>query len=460
MRPDLKSDLNRIGEILSTTQGYAASILETVGARPVATQPHAPEPVSLQTLGQGFEIALADFKARWAPGFSGSAGSRYLGFVTGGATPASLAGDWLTGVFDQNPTSGLDSTAPDLERETIGWLREMFGLSESHSGCFVTGATMSNMVGLAIGREWLGEQLGVSVSEEGIAALGTTHVLSGAAHSSVFKALSMLGFGRQAMKRVALLPAREAVDISALEEQLRALNGAPAIVVANAGTVNTVDFDDLPAIVELRTRYNFWLHVDAAFGGFAALTEEHAHLVGLLDHADSICIDCHKWLNVPYDSAVQFTRRRDLQVRVFQNYASYLGVPQGVPDFVHLTPENSRRLRALAAWFSLAAYGKEGHRDIVLRNIAAARRLGEHIQAEPRLVLLDPVRMNVACFTLASDPSEARVQALVHRLRDRGEVFLSPTTLHGTWALRAAFSNWRTEVSEADEIFSAIVAAL
>jgi glutamate/tyrosine decarboxylase-like PLP-dependent enzyme len=460
MWPDLKSDLNRIGEILSTTQDYAVSILEAVSARPVTAEPHAPGPVGLQEVGKGFETALADFKTRWAPGFSGSAGPRYLGFVTGGATPASLAGDWLTGAFDQNPTSGLDSTAPDLERETIGWLREMFGISDAHTGCFVTGATMSNMVGLAIGREWLGEQIGVSVSEDGVAALGSAHILSGAAHSSVYKALSMLGFGRQAMKLIALLPAREAVDIFALEEQLRALKSAPAIVVANAGTVNTVDFDDLPAIVELRTRYNFWLHVDAAFGAFAALTEEHADLVRLLDQADSICIDCHKWLNVPYDSAVQFTRRRDLQVRVFQNYASYLGVPQGVPDFVHLTPENSRRLRALAAWFSLATYGRDGHRDIVQRNIGAARRLGKHIQSETRLSLLDPVRMNVVCFTLADDPCEERVQALVHTLRDRGEVFLTPTTLHGTWALRAAFSNWRTEVNEADTVFAAIIAAL
>ncbi|WP_258879069.1 pyridoxal-dependent decarboxylase [Paraburkholderia sp. BL6669N2] len=456
----MKSDLNRSGEILSTTQDYAASILEAVSDRPVSAEPHPPEPVRLQEVGHGFEVALADFQTRWAPGFSGSAGPRYLGFVTGGATLASIAGDWLTSVFDQNPTSALDSTAPYLERETIGWLREMFGISDAHTGCFVTGATMSNMVGLAIGREWLGEQMGVSVSEDGIAALGAVNVLSGAAHSSVYKALSILGFGRQAMKRIALLPAREAVDVFALEEQLRALKGAPAIVVANAGTVNTVDFDDLPATVELRTRYKFWLHVDAAFGGFAALTEEHAGLVNLLDQADSICIDCHKWLNVPYDSAIQFTRRRDLQVRVFQNYATYLGVPQGVPDFVHLTPENSRRLRALACWFSLAAYGKEGQRDIVQRNVDAARRLGEHIKSDARLSLLDPVRMNVVCFTLANEPSEERVQALVRELRDRGEVFLTPTTLHGTWALRAAFSNWRTELGEADRIFAAIIAAL
>jgi glutamate/tyrosine decarboxylase-like PLP-dependent enzyme len=460
MPPDLKHDLDRIAQILSTTQEYAVQLLAGIDDRPVAQSPEAPASMPLPGTGRGFDAALADFRARWAPGFSGSAGPRYLGFVTGGVTPASLAGDWLTGVFDQNPTSGLDSLAPDLERETVAWMREMFGISTAHTGTFVSGATMSNMVGLAIAREWVGERSGVSVSEQGLAALGAVRVLSGAPHSSIYKAASMLGLGRQAIQRVPLLHGREAIDVAALDEVLTGLAGAPAIVVANAGTVNTVDFDDLDAIVELKSRHGFWLHVDAAFGGFAALTAEHAHLVRLLDSADSICIDCHKWLNVPYDSALQFTRRRDLQVRVFQNNASYLGFPQGEPDFVHLTPENSRRLRALAAWFALASYGKAGHREIVEQNIAAARALGERVANEPRLLLLAAVRMNVVCFTLAHEPGEERIQTLVRRLRDDGQVFLSPTVLHGTWAIRAAFSNWRTSEEDVERVFAAILNAL
>jgi glutamate/tyrosine decarboxylase-like PLP-dependent enzyme len=129
--------------------------------------------------------ALASFRERWAPGFSGSAGPRYLGFVTGGATPAALVGDWLTGAFDQNAVTRQDSSAVDLERETVGWLREMFGLSDAHTGTFVTGATMSNTVGLAIGREWLGAEKGVNVSRQGLAALGDIPVLSGSPHSSI-----------------------------------------------------------------------------------------------------------------------------------------------------------------------------------------------------------------------------------------------------------------------------------
>jgi len=460
MNKRLAYDLDHFPDLLRQTFDYAAETVAGLGERPAAVAPAQLTRRPLSEDGQGFPSALADFRARWAPGFSGSPGPRYLGFVTGGATPASLAGDWLTGTFDQNPTSGLDSSAPDLEREAVGWLRELFGLSEAHQGVFVSGATLSNTVGLAIGREWVGEKRGISVSEEGLAALGPLTVLSGAPHSSVYKGLSILGLGRRALRKVALLPDREAIDVAALEHALAESRGEPVIVVANSGTVNTVDFDDLRAIAALKQRYPFWLHVDAAFGGFAATVPEFAPLVAGLDEADSICIDCHKWLNVPYDSAVQFTRRRDLQARVFQNAAAYLGLPTENPDFVHLTPENSRRLRALPAWFALAAYGRAGHRDIVERNITAAHRFGELVATEPRLRLLAPVRLNVVCFSLAEANDEARIHEVIKRLRDEGEVFLTPTVLRGTWAIRAAFSNWRTGMSDVERAFDAVKRAL
>lgn len=412
----------------------------------------------LPSKGAGAEGALARFAERWSPGFSGSAGPRYLGFVTGGATPASLAGDWLTSAYDQNVSGSGGSSAAALERETLGWLRELFGLSEAHSGAFVSGATASNTVGLAIAREWLGERRGVSVSREGVDALGPVDVLSGSPHSSVAKALSVLGIGRDRLRPVSVLSGnREAVDVERLAAALDALDGHPAVVVANAGTVNTVDFDDLPTIAALKERYDFWLHVDAAFGGFAALSPSYARLVEGLDAADSVCVDLHKWLNVPYDAAVQFTRRQDLQVRVSHNASPYLGLPGGDPDFLHLTPENSRRLRALPAWFSLMAYGREGHREIVERNVALARRLGERIAQEvPRLRLLAPVRLNVVCFTLADEPSEERVHALAHAVTASGEAFVTPTFYDGTHALRAAFSNWRTTEEDLDRVVDAV----
>lgn len=460
MHPTLASDLADIEALLERVRQHAIAALASLDARPAALAPAAVQLQPLPEDGRSLEGALQEFATRWAPGFSGSAGPRYLGFVTGGATPASIAGDWLTSVYDQNPTAGIDSSAPDLEREAVGRLRQLFGLSDAQHGVFVTGATMSNLVGLAIGREWLGEQKQVFVAEQGVGALGPATILSATTHSSVYKALSVLGMGRKSVRKVATLAEREAIDVSALDSALAALKGEPAIVVASAGTVNTVDFDDLRAVVALKTRYPFWLHVDAAFGAFAALTPEYAALVDGLDLADSICIDLHKWLNVPYDAAVQFTRRRDLQVRVFQNSAAYLGLPTENPDFVHLTPENSRRLRALATWFALAAYGRSGHAEIVERNIRLARSLGEQIGRQEGLRLLAPTRLNVVCFTLADQPNEERINAYVRAVRDLGEVFITSTVYQGVWGLRVAFTNWRTSEQDLPRILDSLKTAL
>jgi glutamate/tyrosine decarboxylase-like PLP-dependent enzyme len=451
--PILADDLADLPDLLEVTRQAAVRALAGLDDRPAAitTVPEPPGPVP--DAGIGLRAALAEFGRRWEPGFSGSAGPRYLGFVVGGTTPAALAGDWLTGTFDQNVGFAKDSSATALERETVAWLGELFGLN--HAGAFVTGATMSNVVGLAIAREWLGERKGVSVADAGVGALGDVTVLSGAPHSSVFKALSILGIGRDRMRLVPTLPGREAVDVTALADALAATRG-PAIVVANAGTVNTVDFDDLVAIAALKDRFDFWLHTDAAFGAFAALSPRHAHLVAGLAEADSVCVDLHKWLNVPYDSAVQFTRRRDLQVAVFENAAVYLGLPTSVPDFVHLTPETSRRLRALPAWFTLTAYGRDGHREIVERDVAAARRLAELLAGLPNVRLLAPVRLNVVCFAVDGFTPDQVADAVTAG----GETFLTPTVLDGVPALRAAFSNWRTTSADVDRVYRAIANAV
>ncbi len=454
MDEHLADDLADLPALLEAVRRTAVTALARVDTRPVATSVR-PESAPVPEHGTGLRAALTEFGRRWEPGFSGGAGPRYLGFVTGGTTPAALAGDWLTGTFDQNVVTARDSAATALERETVGWLRDMFGLHPEHVGAFVSGATMSNVVGLAVAREWLGERRGVCVADAGVAALGPVTVLSGEPHSSVYKALSVLGIGRDSMRLVPTLPGREAVDVGQLADALASLGG-PAIVVANAGTVNTVDFDDIAAIAALKQRFDFWLHVDGAFGAFAALSPEHAHLVDGIDAADSVCVDLHKWLNVPYDSAVQFTRRGDLQVTVFQNAAAYLGLPTADPDFVHLTPESSRRLRALPAWFTLTAYGRDGHREIVERGIAAAHRLGELLAELPGVRLLAPVRLNVVCFTVDGFTPDQVADALA----ESGETFLTPTLLDGVPGLRAAFSNWRTTPADVDRIAAAVATVI
>ncbi len=450
-------DSLHLRNLLQKTLDISIDYIEAIDRRPPATTFVQKAALSLPDRGIGAEQTLDLFVQRYGNELPASNGPRFWGFVTGGTTPAALIGDWLVSTYDLNLTSAANSTAPNIELEAIHLMRELFNLPSSFQGTFVTGATMSNFAGLAMAREWVARQFNKSIADEGLQAIPSFKILSGEAHSSIFKALVMLGIGRNSFRAVAKLPGdREAVDVTALQGELELLDGKPCIVVANAGTVNTVDFDDLLAIAKLKTHYKFWLHVDAAFGGFAACSPRYQHLLAGISEADSITIDAHKWLNVPYDSAIIFTRHRDLQVAVFQNSAAYLGTMTEPPDFVHLAPENSRRMRALPAWFSLMAYGRAGYREIVDRNCTLAQMLGEKIRSSNIFRLLAPVRMNVVCFTLAGEVTCDRVKAFLSRLRDDGRVFLTPTLYQEVVGIRAAFSNWRTTSEDVEIAWQAM----
>ena len=457
----LNRDDSDLENLLEQTLNAAVEYLGSLDARPPAAQFKPRELLQLPENGLGAQETLELFLERFGREMPASNGPRFWGFVTGGTTPAALMGDWLTSAYDLNLSSAANSTAPNIELEALSFLRELFGLPSTFQGVFVSGATVSNLTGLAIGREWVGQEQGVSIAGQGLGAVPPLTVFSGEPHSSVYKALAILGLGRSSLHPVALLPGnREAVDVAALENELNQLHGKPCIVVANAGTVNTVDFDDLQAIAELKSHYRFWLHVDAAFGGFAACSPAARHLLAGMAEADSLTIDAHKWLNVPYDSAMLFTRHRDLQTAVFQNSAAYLGPLSDPPDFLHLAPENSRRMRALPAWFTLLAYGKMGYQTIVEQNCAAARALGNRVQQADEFQLLAPVRLNVVCFTLAGDVTAEQIGQFLARLRDDGRVLLTPTVYKGTPGVRAAFSNWRTQLQDVETAWQAMMACL
>ncbi|MBD2767288.1 aspartate aminotransferase family protein [Hymenobacter sp. BT664] len=457
----LAADLDSLPTLLATARELSLDYLASLAGRPVALATTESAPPALPEEGAGGEAALRQFWAEYAPQLGASAGPRFLGFVTGGSTPAALAADWLVSAIDQNLSNDGYSVVPAIERAALHLLRQLFGLPAAFAGVFVTGATQSNLVGLAVARQWAAARAGHDVAQRGLYGLPPLPLLSGAAHSSIYKAAAILGLGRDQVRAVGQLPGREALDPVALEEVLRALNGQPAVVVANAGTVNSTDFDDLRALAALKEKYPFWLHVDAAFGGFAAVVPELAVRVAGWEHADSITIDAHKWLNVPYDAAMLFTRHPALQAEVFKNSAAYLGPLGERPDFVHLTPENSRRFRALPVYLSLLAYGRAGIADIVVRNCAQAAALGTLLEASPAFRLLAPVRLNVVCFTLTGpNPAGSHIKQVLERVRDSGEAFLTPTVYAGTPGIRAAFSNWRTELPDVARVMTALYAAV
>jgi glutamate/tyrosine decarboxylase-like PLP-dependent enzyme len=455
MYPQLQNDNKSIADLLEQVTKNAIAHLNNIDDKITATSSQQTNN-ALPPNGVGAQAALQQFMEQYHPLMVASSGPRYFGFVTGGVTPAALTGDWLTPVYDQNTqgTNGPGDVSAIVELSTIKMMLELFGLPlENFNGGFVSGATMSNFTCLAVARQWGGKQENIDVAREGMKK-SNTQFITATPHSSAVKSLSMLGIGSSNIISLKVLPDGEAVDIEDLKIQLDKLSGQPIVFISSAGTVNTVDFDDMQAIAELKKQYNFWWHIDAAFGGFAACSPQYKHLLHGWEAADSITIDCHKWMNVPYDSAVFFTRKEYalLQTQVFQNgNAPYLGDPFERFSYLNFLPENSRRFRALPAWFTLIAYGKEGYRQIVENNIALAYDLGKRIQLSEKFILAAPVRLNTVCFTIKDHEQDtAYIQQFVKKLNERAKVFMTPTVYKGNFCLRAALVNWRTTNEDID----------
>jgi glutamate/tyrosine decarboxylase-like PLP-dependent enzyme len=455
MYQQLQHDKENINSLLSAIKDRAVSYLGQLDDlpvnRPVPEMLHQPIPED----GIGLEAALDHFYQQHFDKLTASAGPRYWGFVTGGATPAAIAGDWLTSVFDQNTqsTTGPGDISALIEFETISLMLELFGLPPVFIGGFVTGATMANFTGLAVARQWAGLQLQQDIARDGITTSIT--VISATPHSSAIKTLAMLGLGSNNITIIKGIEGnREAIDVAHLETILAAANDQPVIFISSGGTVNTVDFDDMAAIAGLKKQYKFWWHIDAAFGGFAACSPAHKHLLTGWEDADSITVDCHKWMNVPYDSAVYLINKQhsSIQVQTFQNSnAPYLGDPLESFSYLNFGPENSRRFRALPAWFSLIAYGKKGFEWIVDNNIAIARLFAQRLEAETNFTLVAPVRLNVVCFTVKGDDNnKEKINQALTLLNEAGRIFITPTVYKGNYCLRAAFVNWQTGEKDID----------
>jgi len=460
MNKNLQDDLQQIEGLLETVKNQGVEFLRNVSDRPTSIGTTVQLSQNLNIDGVGARNTLKLFNEKFEPLIVSSTGPRYWGFVIGGSTPASIMGDMLATFYDQNPqaTKGQGDISALIEVETVNLLLDLFDLPKDFLGGFVTGATMSNFTCLGVARQWIGRQKNIDIAKEGIST--DIKILSALPHSSTIKSLSMLGIGSNHIQKIPVLDGnREAININELKNHINKLNNEPFILIASAGTVNTVDFDDFQEIAALKTQHNFWLHIDGAFGSFAACSPKHKHLLNGWEVADSITIDCHKWLNVPYESAFFLIKERHkvLQSETFQNSnAPYLGDPLDNFSYLNFLPENSRRLRALPAWFTLNAYGKKGYEDIVCNSIEMAELFGNFIRSCKSLELLAPVRLNNVCFTLKGQEKQDDAANFLTALNNTGKVFMTPTIYNGLKGIRASFVNWRTNADDIELVIKEI----
>ena len=459
-----------VASALDRAHALARDYLTGLARRPVShragpTAMAAALDEALPETGSDPAEAVAEWFIRAEPGIVASGGPRFFGFVNGGATPAALAGDWLASAIDQNAGMWLSSpAAAQTELTVLRWLKELFGLPPNWSGALTSGATMANLVGLAAARQWTAARLGFDAAADGLGGRPPIAVVSSTEiHASARKALATLGFGRDAVRTV---PAPGgAIDPAALAAALADVTD-PAIVVANAGEVNTGAFDDLTAVADACAAHppGAWLHVDGAFGLFAAASPALAHLAKGVERADSVAADGHKWLNVPYDSGFAFVRDTDALRGAFAtgSAAAYLaaGSDAGWDPHTHV-PEMSRRFRGLAAWCALKAYGRDGYRALVERCVGNASSFARWVESAPGLELMAPAPLIVVCFRFAPDglgPAETDAfnREAVARLQADGRVFVTGTVWNGRACVRAAFDNWATGPGDVETLQAAV----
>ncbi len=461
-------DRSELADVLALVHEQARAYLDTVDER-AARSPRLEAACRsfrgpLPERGIGAAAALTELYEQGVDGTVTSAGPRCYHFVMGGTTPAALGADWLTSAFDQIAYAWASSPlAVELELVTLGWLRELFGLPADWGGVMTTGATMSNFVALAAAREWWGERHGLDVSERGLAGAPPLPVFgSGHVHGSAVKCLAMLGIGRGQLRQLSA-DAVGTLDLAALEVELGALDGAPALLLATVGEPNAGASDPIAAMADLAERYGAWLHVDAAFGLFARVSPRTAPLAAGVERARSVGLDGHKWLNVPYDSGYVFVDEPRLLARAFRYTGEYLPDPDDPrPNLGAIGPESSRRARAFAVWATLRAYGRDGVRAMVESHLDLAQRLARRVDAAPDLERLAEVPLSVVCFRYhpAGVDDEARLDELNRRLGEAvladGRYWVGTTTYAGHAALRPAIVNWRTRAEDVDGLVDVV----
>ena len=384
-----------------------------------------------------------------SPATVATTGGRYFGFVTGGSLPATVAANWLAGAWDQN--GGLyvmSPTAATIEQIALRWLLDVLGLPPESDGGFVTGATMANFTGLAAARHAILHKQGWNVETQGLfGAPPITVVVGDEVHVSILKALSMLGLGYERVIRVPV-DGQGRMRANALPEL-----DASTIVCIQAGNVNTGAFDPAAEICAAAHEAGAWVHVDGAFGLWAAVAPERAHLVAGVSQADSWATDAHKWLNVPYDSGLAFCRHpKDMQTAMSTAAAAYL--VQGNERIPYdYTPEFSRRARGIEVWAALRSLGRSGLAQMIERTCQHATRFAKGLRAAGYQVL-NQVELNQVLVSFGDVETTRRVMATVQA---DGTCWCGGTVWQGRTAMRISVSSWATTEADVERSLEAIL---
>lgn len=440
--PPLEAALHHALEYLRTVDELpvgATASLETLRRRLCKEWNRDPMPA---------ESVVEDLVKDVAGGLNNSVNARFFAWVIGGTLPAALAADWLTSTWDQN--AGLYSVSPAsaIVEEAVGsWLKDLFRLPDQASFALVTGCQMAHATCLAAARTWLLKNRGWDVEGQGMSGSPQIRVFCGLRHATIDRALRLLGFGVQAITKLAV-DARGGLVPSALDTALRGSDRQPAVVVLQAGDVNTGAFDDFETLIPIARRHDAWVHVDGAFGMWAAASPRFDRLVRGMERAHSWATDGHKWLNVPYDCGYAFVAERDAHRASMSYHASYLTQQEVARDPMDWNPEFSRRARGFASYAALRELGRSGVRELVERccdcAVDVVARLGE---LDGVKVLSTPI-INQGLVTFP-DPSgvlsDEWNDEVIAGIAAEGTAFFSGTTTsEGVRAMRISVSNWQT----------------
>ena len=387
-------------------------------------------------------------------GLVGTAGPRFFGFVIGGALPGATAAEVLTAGWDQCALNAVSApAAAAAERGAGSWLKELLGIPASASVGFVTGAQAANTVGLAAARHHVLAEAGWDVERKGLHGAPRVRVIaSDERHATIDRSLRLLGLGSDAVEQVGA-DANGGIDVDKLSWVLRAGPAGPTIVCLQAGNVNTGAVDDLRSASEVVHRHGGWVHVDGAFGLWAAASPSTRHLLDGVESADSWACDGHKWLNVPYDSAFAFCSRPEVHVAAMSYTASYLVGSGAVPGAADYTAESSRRARGFAVWAAIKELGRDGVADLVERCCALARRFADGLTSAGVEVVNDVVLNQV----LVSFGDDARTDEIITAIQQDGTCWMGGTTWRGRRLMRISVSNYATTEADVDRSIAAIL---